>query len=244
MNRSAALVVAWAGVRLWPWLILIVAAAWCTWSWSTEGVVYDLLRSDLTAAEKIARLQQFFDRCGPWAPVLYTAFVVVEVVVAPIPGIMLYAPGGMIFGPIWGGALALLGNTLGAGLACVIAQRLSAARRRNWPSLETSSPLRETIRLRGARWIFWLRLNPLTSSDLLSYAAGLAGIPARHVMLATACGMAPLCFAQSFLSDHLFHRYPVLLYPLLALGGIYLVTAIFLLRRELARLRPQLSQDA
>ena len=143
----------------------------------------------------------------------------------------------MIFGPIWGGTLSLVGNTLGAGLACVIARRLSPSRLRHWSALDSRSPLQEAFRTRGARWIFWLRLNPLTSSDLVSYAAGLAGIPARQVMVATACGMAPLCFVQSYVSDDLFRRFPDLLYPLLALCGVYLTIAIFLLRREFMRAR-------
>ena len=42
----------------------------------------------------------------------------VEVVVAPIPGTMLYAPGGVIFGGFLGGLLSLAGNVIGAGIAC------------------------------------------------------------------------------------------------------------------------------
>ena len=219
--------------RLWPWLLLVAAAGCLAWSWFAEGIVCDLLRTDLHAAEKIARLQAFFDGWGPASPLVYTAFVVIEVVVAPIPGIMLYAPGGLIFGPFWGGALSLLGNTLGAGLAATLAQRLGAAHVQRWAGVESRVSLQEAVRERGAWWIFWLRLNPLTSSDVVSYAAGLAAIPARRVMTATACGMAPLCFAQSSLSDDLFRRFPQLIYPLLALCAVYLVVAAFILRRQL-----------
>lgn len=203
------------------------------WSWAAEGVVYDLLRNDLDAAAKIARLQEFFRSYGVWAPALYVGFVTIEVVVAPIPGLMLYAPGGLIFGPIAGGALALLGNTLGAGLAATIARRLGAARMKHCFAVDTRRRLHEVIAERGMRWIFWLRLNPLTSSDVVSYAAGLAGIPARKVMAATACGMAPLCFVQSALSDGVFRRFPKLLYPLLALCAVYLVLAVVVLVRQL-----------
>ena len=225
---------------LWPWLALGFIGCAITWSWCDEGIVYELLRGDLDSAEKVARLQGFFESFGVIAPLVYMLFVVVEVVVAPIPGIMLYAPGGLIFGPVLGGALSLIGNTLGAGLAATMARRLGAQRLQRWqnvetPAKETQSPLHEAVRTRGARWIFWLRLNPLTSSDVVSYAAGLAGIPARHVMAATACGMTPLCFAQSALSDDIFRRFPTLLYPLLAVCFVYLITALFLLRRQFAR---------
>ena len=89
-------------------------------SYATEGVAYALLSHDLTAAEKITRIQEFFATLGAAAPLAYVAMVTVEVVLAPLPGAMLYAPGGIIFGGFWGGLLSLTGNVLGAGLACQI----------------------------------------------------------------------------------------------------------------------------
>jgi uncharacterized membrane protein YdjX (TVP38/TMEM64 family) len=160
-------------------MALAFALGAAAWSWASGGILYELLRTDLDAAAKIVRLQEFFRACGAWAPLVYAAFVTVEVVVAPIPGLMLYAPGGMIFGPIVGGALALAGNTLGAGLACTLAKRLGAARLERALAVETREQLHEAIARRGVRWVFWLRLNPLTSSDMVSYAAGFAGMSAQ-----------------------------------------------------------------
>ncbi|MGC3971176.1 MAG: hypothetical protein QM775_28710 [Pirellulales bacterium] len=113
--------------RIWPWLVLGLGVAATAWSYFAHGILFQLLRGDLDAAAKVALLQEFFRSYGAWAPLLYVGFVTIEVVVAPIPGLILYAPGGMIFGPLVGGALALVGNTLGAGLAATIARRLGAA---------------------------------------------------------------------------------------------------------------------
>jgi uncharacterized membrane protein YdjX (TVP38/TMEM64 family) len=85
--------------------------------------------------------------------------------------------------------------------------------------------------LRGGWLIFWLRLNPLTSSDLVSYAAGFTRIPIKQVVLATGLGIAPLCFAQATLSDSVLRAFPQLIYPLLVLCVAYLVVAIVLMRR-------------
>jgi uncharacterized membrane protein YdjX (TVP38/TMEM64 family) len=81
--------------------------------------------------------------------------------------------------------------------------------------------------------ILLLRLNPLTSTDLLSYAAGLTRIPTWHVMLATGLGMAPLCFAQSWLSDGIFNRWPGLIWPLMIAGLLYLSAVAVILSRML-----------
>jgi uncharacterized membrane protein YdjX (TVP38/TMEM64 family) len=93
--------------------------------------------------------------------------------------------------------------------------------------------LQKSRNRRGFWMILVLRLNPLTSTDLLSYAAGLTRIPIWHVMLATGLGMAPLCFAQSWLSDGIFNRWPGLIWPLMIAGLLYLAAVAVILSRML-----------
>ena len=205
------------------------------WSWWTEGAIYELFGDDVTAAQRVQRLQDFFHGFGIFAPVVYVGFVTVEVVVAPIPGLMLYAPGGIIFGAFWGGTLALIGNVLGAGIACSLTRHIGS----NWLSrFFDSDKLERTqsmIEDRGGWLIFLLRLNPLTSSDLVSYAAGFTRIPVSKVMFATAIGMAPLCYAQAWLAEGLMTSFPWLLYPLIAACGVYAIAVIVVVRRMLRK---------
>jgi uncharacterized membrane protein YdjX (TVP38/TMEM64 family) len=195
-------------------------------SWAGGGIAYVLLRTDADAAEKLAALRDYFDRFGPWGPLAYFVMVTIEVVVAPIPGLMLYAPGGVLFGAAIGGAVALLGNVVGAVIACMISRSL----RPPWIDRIYDGPqrtsIREALERHGGRLIFLLRLNPLTSSDLVSYAAGFTRIPVWQVAAATLAGMAPLCFVQAWLADSLFDAFPRLIYPLLALCGLYAVLII------------------
>ncbi len=96
-------------------LLMCLATAW---SYASHGIVFTILRGDLSAADKVSLLQQFFESFGAAAPLVYLAMVTAEVVLAPLPGLMLYAPGGVVFGGFWGGLLSLAGNVLGAGIAC------------------------------------------------------------------------------------------------------------------------------
>src|SRR5690606_35100276 len=68
----------------------------------------------------IDRLRSLVLSAGAMAPVVYVLAVAVEVVLAPIPGVLLYAPGGAIFGGWWGGTLSLVGNIIGAAVAAWI----------------------------------------------------------------------------------------------------------------------------
>jgi uncharacterized membrane protein YdjX (TVP38/TMEM64 family) len=198
------------------------------WSYANEWIVHALLDSALTADQKVDALRAFFHRFGSLAPLAYVAMVVLEVVVAPIPGTMLYAPGGVIFGGFWGGALSLLGNVLGAGLACQSTRLVLGEQAERYLSESNLARYEELIARRGAWVVFLLRLNPLTSSDLVSYAAGLTTLAVWKVMLGTLAGIAPLCFAQAYLADGLLTTFPWLIYPLVVVSTIYLLVAAWI----------------
>lgn len=213
------------------WAVLIAAIGLSLWSWATGGIVADLLRQDVESAWKIERLREFFAGFGVFAPLAYFLFVTVEVVVAPIPGLMLYAPGGLIFGAWIGGAIALAGNVAGAGIACTIARSINPRWLERFFAPASMEAVQATLERRGSWLIFLLRLNPLTSSDIVSYAAGFTRISVNKVMFATFFGMAPLCFAQAWLAENLLTAFPMLLYPLLVACGVYVVLVVVVVRR-------------
>jgi uncharacterized membrane protein YdjX (TVP38/TMEM64 family) len=215
---------------------LLTAALLAGWSFATGGVVHTVLGKDLSAAEKIERLQQFFAGLGAAAPLAYVAMVTGEVVLAPLPGAMLYAPGGLIFGGFWGGFLSLTGNVLGAGLACQIMRTFG---RSYFERILDRGALRkyEARLVQSGLWIvFLLRVNPLTSSDFVSYAAGATRMPLWKLMLGTCLGMAPLCWAQSYLADEILTAFPKLLYPLLAACVVYTILVVVVAGRMMKQM--------
>ena len=216
-----------------PWLVLVAILLTMLVSWCNDGIVAKLLDPQISASERVLILQRFFQEAGFFAPLAYVMFVVAEVIVAPIPGLMLYAPGGLIFGPWLGGFLAIVGNTMGAGISCALVRSAGSGWLEKISTNTSMEKLQEQLNRRGFWMILLLRLNPLTSTDLLSYAAGLTRIPIWHVMLATGLGMAPLCFAQSWLSDGIFNRWPGLIWPLIIAGLLYLAAVAVILSRML-----------
>lgn len=198
-------------------------------SFQEGGIFSVFLDDDLSSEEKLARIREYFESFGAAAPLAYLMLVLIEVVVPAIPGAILYAPGGVVFGGFWGGLLALIGNVLGAAISFLL-MRIFGER---WRRGDSTRVLRERIARHGLLVIFLLRVNPLTSSDLVSYAAGLTPIPLWKVCLGTALGMAPLCWAQAYIADQLLSALPQLLYPLLALCALYVLVVIFVTWRLL-----------
>lgn len=207
--------------------------AWAIWSYRAGGLLRVLVADAPPGGSRLDALRVYLLGWGALAPVVYVCAVIVEVLVAPVPGPLLYAPAGAIFGGLMGGTLSLLGNVIGAGIACWLGRTLGEG----WIARHTQGThlarIRERVVSRGPWVIFLLRINPLTSSDLVSYVAGAIGVPIRHVTLGTLAGMAPLCFAQSYLAASLFEILPGGPLIVLALGAVYLLIVVwFLLGRR------------
>jgi len=197
------------------------------WSWGRGGIVAVLLSTTHAAEVKVEAVRAFVLSAGDAAPAVYVLAVIAEVVVAPLPGLVLYAPGGVIFGGFLGGLLSLTGNVVGAAVAFFIVRSLGreAIQRRLGDSLARwEAPLER----HGAGIVFLLRVNPLTSSDLVSYAAGLTSMPAWKLVAGTAAGMAPLCFAQSYAAAGLIERFPGLIYGVVLMGLAYVGFVVWL----------------
>ena len=109
-------------MRRGPAVLLIIAIALSVWalhSYWTAGFVHVLFTGTPGQGPWLDRVREIVAGWGPLAPVIYTLAVVVEVIVAPIPGTLLYAPAGAIFGGFVGGSLSLVGNVVGAAICAV-----------------------------------------------------------------------------------------------------------------------------
>jgi len=221
--------------RAWQNALLVAAVALAgaavVWSFTREGLFDVLLSGELTSDEKLSRVKEFFESFGYAAPAVYVVVVMVEVVVAPIPGTMLYAPGGIVFGGFWGGLLALAGNVAGAAVSCQLIRIFGGSISERLVQRKSLRELETRIARHGLSVIFLLRVNPLTSSDLVSYAAGLTPMPMWKLCAGTTLGMAPLCWVQAYTADRLLSAFPQLLYPLVALCGVYVAVVVIVMWR-------------
>lgn len=205
----------------WFWLILVVALGWMLYSYFTQGAIFALVNSDATA------LVEFVQRFGGWAALMFVLIVTLEVVVAPVPGLVLYIAGGILFGPFWGGTLALVGNTIGAGICYKIAETVG----RTWAEKQIDEAKRARFQKFSEKYggfaIFLLRINPLTSSDIFSYLAGLTRTRFAHFMLGTTLGLLPLVYVQAYLGENWVKDNPLLYLAALMLCAIYVVIFVY-----------------
>lgn len=205
------------------------------WSYMAGGTVRVLIDGAGglgDSGQALDALRASLDRWGRLAPVIYVAAVVIEVLVAPLPGTLLYAPAGALFGGFMGGTLSLIGNTLGAAIACGVGSAIGEAALARRVDGTKAAQYRDAIRARGLWVVLLLRVNPLTSSDVVSYMAGAVGVPVWRVVLGTFIGMAPLCYAQAYLAEQIFEILPGAVYVLVGAGLLYVVALVVWLTRK------------
>lgn len=209
-------------------VLTAILAAGAAYSYLGSGFVYVLVSGVPGEAHWLERVRGAVAAWGPLAPVVYTLVVVIEVVVAPIPGALLYAPGGAIFGAFMGGTLSLVGNVIGAALCCVLGGMIGERIVGKQSQSPQFARYQQRLAARGLWVVLLLRANPLTSSDLVSYAAGIASVPPWKVAVGTLVGLAPLCYLQAYFAERVFTLVPgrILILSSLAVAAIVVLVLI------------------
>lgn len=186
-------------------------------SYASGGLVYALVNSDLD------RFVEYVTSFGPWAAVVFVLTVTLECVVAPIPPLVLYIAGGLLYGGFWGGTLTLAGNVLGAGIAFSLARYFA----RDWVRAKVDPKTRQVFDRFVEKYGMWslvlLRINPTTSTDLFSYLAGMSDMKASRAILGTVLGLAPLVYLQTYIGADLVSRIPFFGFVFLWLSVAYFV---------------------
>lgn len=169
-----------AGASIAAFLLLSLAVAW--------GIGRPMLR--LVRTPELFR--DWVDTHGLWGRLLFVGMVVLQVVVAIIPGEPLEIGAGYAFGFWEGTLLCLAGISLGSILVFALVRRFGVRLVEVFFSREKIRSLRF---LRDGRrrdlLIFLVMLIPGTPKDLLSYFVGLTDIRFSHWALIAAVARIP-----------------------------------------------------
>jgi len=142
-------------------------------------------------------LDSAIKEAGLLGPLLFMTVYAIATVLF-VPGSVLTAAGGVLFGPVAGTFYNLTGATIGATLAFLIARYLAS----DWAARKAGGWLKqlmEGVEDEGWRFVAFTRLVPLFPFFLLNYALGLTRIRVMHYILATYLFMLPGAFAFTYL---------------------------------------------
>jgi uncharacterized membrane protein YdjX (TVP38/TMEM64 family) len=137
--------------------------------------------------------------------------------------------GGVLYGPLLGGALSLVGDMAGAASCYLIARGAG----QQWVAgVLSSRPRARRIvdllaRRRGGGTVVVLRVCPVAHFTLVSYAAGLTGVPPAGFFLGTAVGILPGAVLYPLVGDSLLEpTSPAFLVSMTIMVAFLVVTVI------------------
>ncbi|MBX3013468.1 MAG: TVP38/TMEM64 family protein [Caldilineaceae bacterium] len=141
------------------------------------------------------QLQAFVDQLGWFGPLALILLNALQIIVAPIPGYIIQAAAGFLYGPFWGGLWAALGQLLGSLAAMKLARLygrplvqslIGAARLTKWEKVTHSeSPLLWTVLLLGP------------TGDAPYHLAGLSRVSFVTILVISLCIRIPSVFVAA-----------------------------------------------
>ena len=150
------------------------------------------------------RFREWVDRQGVWAPLAFMGMVVLQIVVAVIPGEPLEIAAGYAFGAWEGTLLCLAGAFVGRTAVFLLVRRFGTR------AVEVFFPLEklQTVRVfrderRLTFWVFFLFFLPGTPKDVLCYLTGLTSLPLRVWLIISAIAPIPSIVTSTIGGDAL-----------------------------------------
>jgi uncharacterized membrane protein YdjX (TVP38/TMEM64 family) len=157
------------------------------------GIGVILRYTDVAGYVTLANLNLFRETFGAFAPILYVLIYAVGTIVA-FPGTILTLSSGLLFGTILGTLVVLIGATLGATAAFLLARYAGRGTVERFVSGGQLAKFDKSVSGSGFSAVLFTRLVPLFPFNLINFAWGLTGVKLRDYILATAIGILPGSF--------------------------------------------------
>ena len=151
--------------------------------------------------EDVLQLLDWLDALGIWGPLLFI-MIMMLVVVLVLPGVMFTAGAGFVFGLVEGTVCVVVGTTLGAALAFLIARYLFGDRASQFVLRRARLRLvSEELTPHGWKIVLLTRLVPFFPYKLSNYFFGLTQFSLRGFMGGTFVGIIPLSLHNVWLGS-------------------------------------------
>lgn len=179
----------YAGLRPIVWVGLLAALSLGVVVAVNAPAMLDLWRT--LVPETLAGTAEALQRLGRWAPVVSIVLMVLQSVISPLPGSLVAAANGALFGVWWGTLLSWVGSMAGAVVTYALGRWLGERAVARWGTTTRWGRLEDLSDEHGFVVVLAARLTPIISLDFIGYLAGAARMPFGRYLLANALGHAP-----------------------------------------------------
>jgi len=139
---------------------------------------------------------------GAWGPLLIIGTMILEVVVAPIPGFVPAITAGFVFGPILGSVYTYAGNLIGTALVFYIARKFGKRIVERFLKKERLMKYEKTI-AKHENFLLIFFFIPILPIDVIAAAFGLSKIKAKKFFTYVCLGYVLYSVALTNFGDYL-----------------------------------------
>ena len=181
------------------------------------GVRYTV---DAVSHGDLEKLKEYLRSFGIWAPLVSALIMILQSVIAPLPGLVVTLTNGLLFGAFWGTLLSWSSSMAGAVVCFYIARMLGRPAVERLVNKKALGRVDHFFERYGNNSVLMARLLPVVSFHAVSYAAGLTPITFWGFFWASAIGELPATIVYSWVGQNLSNIGKVGLWAFVSLAAL------------------------
>jgi len=147
------------------------------------------------------RLVEWLSQLGKWAPLITIGLHILQVITAPIPGTVIDAVNGFLFGPYLGTLYSMIGLMLGSTLVMATVRRFGRPLAERLVEKESFNRFSIKLQRYGKTFIFVVFLLPFMPDDVICVLAGLTKVPMIELFFLALVGRTPGVFIANWIGS-------------------------------------------
>lgn len=169
-------------------------------------MLFILLKDHFGILSNREMFQEWIGEFGALAPIITILFIILEVVIAPIPGLVPSISAGFIFGTISGAIYTFIGNIIGTLLLFYLSRKFGRFLILKLIDKEKLCKYEKIVEKRE-KFLFALYFFPVFPLDIVTAAIGLSSIRFRNFMIYVSLGYAFHVILINYFGDYLANLY-------------------------------------
>lgn len=141
---------------------------------------------------------------GFWGPVILFLLIILEVIIAPIPGSVIAIATGYAYGFVGGTAICYLANVTGTLLAFYIARHFGRIVVEKFVNIEKLKVYDEFMTQEGKFIMIFAYVIPVIPPDIISFIAGLSKMRFKVFFMFVAIGYLPYMLLLNYFGETLY----------------------------------------
>ncbi len=138
------------------------------------------------------RINSWVQQFGLWGPIVIILAMIIQLILAFIPGVIIMVISVLAYGPWLGSLIAIVGIVISATVGYIIGDYFGDLTVQRLVGEKSSEKIKAFVESYGIWTIIVVRMSPFLSHDLVSLIGGVVDMTYKRFIVATIVGSLPL----------------------------------------------------